>query len=130
MRIERIDRIGLELGTESNSRYHVKENDPLSAVAELRRTQTMSRDAWQIRVDTWMLLSCTRNAPGKEQKQPVVANGIAPFLEISDDNPSKLADCAVHGSGWHKDDFGDATLRRKTGVAVGRALPTALCMHV
>src|SRR5262245_43492635 len=62
MRIERIDRIGLELGTESKSRYHVEENDPLSAVAELRRTQTMSRDTWKIRIETQMRLSCTRNA--------------------------------------------------------------------
>jgi uncharacterized protein len=62
VRIERIDRIGLELGTESKSQYHVDEDNPLSAVAELRRTQTMSRDAWQIRIETWMRLSCTHNA--------------------------------------------------------------------
>ena len=42
MRIERIDRIGLELGTESKSRFHVEEDDPLSAVAELRPTQTVA----------------------------------------------------------------------------------------
>jgi hypothetical protein len=36
--------------------------DLLSAVAELRRTQTMSRDAWQIRVETQMRLSSTANA--------------------------------------------------------------------
>jgi hypothetical protein len=62
VRIERIDRIGLELGTEGKSRFHVEEDDPLSAVAELRRTQTMSRDAWQIRIQTQMRLSCTRKA--------------------------------------------------------------------
>jgi len=61
VRIERIDRIGLELGTESKSRFHVEEDDPLSAVAELRRTETMSRDAWQIRIETQMRLSCTRD---------------------------------------------------------------------
>ncbi|MBV8340217.1 MAG: CocE/NonD family hydrolase [Candidatus Eremiobacteraeota bacterium] len=61
VRIERIDRIGLELGTESKSQFHVEEDDPLSAVAELRRTETMSRDAWQIRIETWMRLSCTRD---------------------------------------------------------------------
>ncbi len=59
LRIERIDRIDLELGTQSKSRFHVEENDPLSAVVELRRTQTVSRDAWQIRVDTQMRLSST-----------------------------------------------------------------------
>jgi uncharacterized protein len=62
MRIERIDRIGLELGTESKSQFRVEEDDPLSAVAELRRTWTMSRDAWQIRIETQMRLSCTRDA--------------------------------------------------------------------
>jgi len=63
----RIDRLGLELGAEIASRYHVEEDDPLSAVAELRRTQTMARDqvsgkAWQIRIETRMRLSCTRDA--------------------------------------------------------------------
>jgi hypothetical protein len=62
MRIERIDRIGLEMGIESKSQFLVEEDDPLSAVAELRRTQTMSRDAWQIRIETLMRLSCTRDA--------------------------------------------------------------------
>jgi hypothetical protein len=61
MRIERIDRLGLELGTHSDSNCHVEENDPLSAVAELCRTWTMSRDAWQIRIETLMRLSCTRD---------------------------------------------------------------------
>ena len=51
VRIERIDRIGLESGTENKSRFDIEEDDPLSAVAELRRTQTMSRDAWQIRIE-------------------------------------------------------------------------------
>ena len=62
MRIERIDRIGLELGAKGKWQYHVEEDDPLSAVAELQRTQTMSRDAWQIRIETQMRLSCTRDA--------------------------------------------------------------------
>src|SRR5581483_134090 len=48
VRIERIDRIGLELGAQSASRYHIGEDDPLSATAELRRTLTMARDAWNI----------------------------------------------------------------------------------
>ncbi len=62
LRIERIDRIGLELGTESKSQFHVEENEPLSAVAELRQTKTMSRDTWQIRIETQIRLSCMRNA--------------------------------------------------------------------
>ena len=62
MRIERIDRIGLELGTQWKSQYHVEDNDPLSAVAELSNTQTLSRNEWQIRVETQMRLSATANA--------------------------------------------------------------------
>ncbi|MGA9949569.1 MAG: CocE/NonD family hydrolase C-terminal non-catalytic domain-containing protein, partial [Xanthobacteraceae bacterium] len=62
VRIERIDRIGLELGTQWNTQYHVEENDPLSAVAELRNTQTLSRNEWQIRVETQMRLSSTADA--------------------------------------------------------------------
>jgi hypothetical protein len=61
VRIERIDRIGLELGTQWNTQYQVEENDPLSAVAELRNTQTLSRNEWQIRVETQMRLSSTRD---------------------------------------------------------------------
>jgi len=60
-RVERIDRIGLELGTQGKSQYRVEEDDPLSAVAELRRTLVTSRDAWQIRVETQMRLACTGN---------------------------------------------------------------------
>jgi hypothetical protein len=62
MRIERIDRIGLELGTQWETQYHVEDDDPLSAVAELRNVQTMSRDEWQIRVETQMRMSATADA--------------------------------------------------------------------
>jgi len=62
VRIERIDRIGLELGTQSKSQFHVEEDDPLSAVAELQWNQTRSREAWQIRIETQLRLSSTRDA--------------------------------------------------------------------
>jgi len=61
-KIERIDRISLEMGSEWKAQFHVEEDDPLSAVAELRQTQTMSRGDWQIRIETQMRLSCTRDA--------------------------------------------------------------------
>jgi predicted acyl esterase len=61
MHIERIDRIGLEIGTAGKRHYHVEEDDPLGAVAELQRTQTLSRDGWQIRIETQMRLSCTHD---------------------------------------------------------------------
>jgi uncharacterized protein len=59
VRIERIDRIGLESGTQDKTDYHVEDNDPLSAVAELSHTQTLSRNEWQIRIETKMRLSST-----------------------------------------------------------------------
>jgi uncharacterized protein len=62
MRVERIDRIGLELGALYKSQFHVEEDDPLSAMVELGQTLTMSREAWQINVETQMRLSCTRTA--------------------------------------------------------------------
>jgi predicted acyl esterase len=62
VRIERIDRIGLESGIQYKTDYHVEDNDPLSAVAELHQTQTLSRNEWQIRVETQMRLSCTGSA--------------------------------------------------------------------
>jgi hypothetical protein len=62
VRIERIDRIGLELGTQWKSQYHVEEYGPLSAVAELHNIQTVSRNEWEIRVETQMRLSSTGNA--------------------------------------------------------------------
>ena len=62
VRMERIDRIGLELGTQWKTQYRVEENDPLSAVAELHNTQTLSRNEWQVRVETQMRMSSTGNA--------------------------------------------------------------------
>jgi hypothetical protein len=59
LRVEHIDRLDLELGTHGKSQYPVEENDPLSAVAELGRTQMMSRNAWQIRIETQIRLSST-----------------------------------------------------------------------
>jgi hypothetical protein len=61
MRVERIDRIDLESAAHDKSEYHVEDNDPLSAVAELHHTQTLSRNEWQIRVETRMRLSSTRD---------------------------------------------------------------------
>jgi putative CocE/NonD family hydrolase len=62
LRIERIERIGLELGSEMKCRLHIDADDPLSAVAEQRQTRTMAREPWQIRLETQMRLSCTRTS--------------------------------------------------------------------
>jgi uncharacterized protein len=58
----RIDRIGLELGGEGKFAVDLKDDDPLSASIEMQRTQTIRRDAWQVRIQTAMRLSCTRDA--------------------------------------------------------------------
>jgi predicted acyl esterase len=62
LRIERIERLNLDLGTQWTTRYHIEENNPLSGTAELRQIQTISRNEWQIRVETEMSLSSTRDA--------------------------------------------------------------------
>jgi X-Pro dipeptidyl-peptidase C-terminal non-catalytic domain len=62
MRIERIDRIGLESGTQDKTEYRVEENEPLSAVAELSHIQTLSRNEWYIRIETQLRMSSTANA--------------------------------------------------------------------
>jgi hypothetical protein len=58
----RLDRIGLEIGGEWHFSEHVDEDDPLSAVAEMRRTATVARDSWNVRIETHMKMSCTREA--------------------------------------------------------------------
>jgi predicted acyl esterase len=60
--VVRIDRLGLELGTEANWDFSLAGEDPLSAVAEMRQTQSVARDGWSVRVETHMRLSCTENA--------------------------------------------------------------------
>ncbi len=58
----RIDRLGLESATEGKFAFDITDNDPLSATAEMQRTETIRRDAWQVRIETRMRLSCTRDA--------------------------------------------------------------------
>jgi hypothetical protein len=57
----RIERLGLDLGTERSFRCDLQGEDPLSAVAEMRQTQTMARDSWRIRIETWMRMTCTHD---------------------------------------------------------------------
>ena len=59
--VVRIDRLGLEIGTENNFTSHIDEDDPLSAVVEMRQSQTVSRDAWRTRIETQMRMSCTHD---------------------------------------------------------------------
>lgn len=59
--VVRIDRLGLEIGSNGQSRFNIADDDPLSAVAELRATDAITRGAWQIRIDTETRLSCTQD---------------------------------------------------------------------
>jgi hypothetical protein len=58
----RIDRLGLELGTDGSFESQIDEDDPLSAVVEMRQSQTISRGTWRTRIETKMSMSCTRDA--------------------------------------------------------------------
>ncbi len=60
--VTRIDRIGVELGSEGSFSFHIEPADPLSAVAEMRQVQTVSRDAWRVRMETATRMTCTRDA--------------------------------------------------------------------
>jgi putative CocE/NonD family hydrolase len=59
--VVRWDRLGgLETGSESHYGAELKDDDPLSAALEMRRTDTVARGDWRTRVDTTMRMSCTR----------------------------------------------------------------------
>ena len=60
--VVRIDRIGLELGTEGSFGCRIEDDDPLSAAVETRQTQSLARDTWRIRIETETRLSCTYDA--------------------------------------------------------------------
>ena len=60
--VARFDRIGLEVGNEWKFSNDLLGNDPLSAVAEMSRITTIVREAWMVRIETSMRMSCTREA--------------------------------------------------------------------
>lgn len=60
--VVRFDRIGLEVGNDFHFAEDIRGDDPLSATTEMRRTMTVSRGAWAVRVETSMRMSCTREA--------------------------------------------------------------------
>ncbi len=60
--VVRIDRLGLELSTEGSFNCYIDDDDPLSAAVEMRQSQVISRDAWRIRIETEMKMSCNHDA--------------------------------------------------------------------
>jgi uncharacterized protein len=53
---------GLEVGTNFHFEHDLKDGDPTSAVVAMRRTGTLARGDWRIKVETTMRMSCTREA--------------------------------------------------------------------
>jgi uncharacterized protein len=60
--VVRIDRLGLEMGTEGSFKSHIDENDPLGAVVEMQQSQTIARGAWRTRIETRLRMSGTHDA--------------------------------------------------------------------
>jgi putative CocE/NonD family hydrolase len=60
--VVRIDRLGLELGSESSFDAHINEGDPLSAVVEMRQSHTIARGEWSVRIETETQMSCNLEA--------------------------------------------------------------------
>jgi uncharacterized protein len=60
--VVRIDRLGLEVATAGKFAFDIRDDDPLSATAEMHRSETLSREGWQVRIESQMRLSCTREA--------------------------------------------------------------------
>jgi uncharacterized protein len=60
--VVRINRLGLELGGEREFRSGLANEDPISTFVEMNQTQTMARDDWRIRIQTFMRISCTTDA--------------------------------------------------------------------
>ena len=58
--VVRFDRISLETSSEMDYDARIGEDDPSSAVNEMRRTETIARPGWKVRIETSMRLSCTR----------------------------------------------------------------------
>jgi putative CocE/NonD family hydrolase len=60
--VMRLERLGLELATEGKYALDIKDGDPLTAVAEMHRSETKRRGDWQVRFDTSLKLTAGREA--------------------------------------------------------------------
>lgn len=59
---QRIERLGLEVASAGASRYDIEGEDPLSAIAEVQRADTLSRGEWRVRIETRLRVSCSRDS--------------------------------------------------------------------
>ena len=58
----RIDAHGLEVSGIKLTEYRIKDDDPLSAVAEARWTTKVGRGSWRTRTETWTRMTATKDA--------------------------------------------------------------------
>ncbi len=58
--VVRLDRLDIETATQWDFRLDVDTNDPLTAVAEMRKVQTVARGDWSTKVEAAMRMTCTR----------------------------------------------------------------------
>jgi hypothetical protein len=56
------DTLGIKVDTEGKYDLDIKDDDPTSAVAEMRRAESRRRGDWQVHSEVWMRLSCTHDA--------------------------------------------------------------------
>jgi hypothetical protein len=60
--VMRFERIGLDVGNTWKFDDDIQGDDPLSATAAMQRTMTVARDGWQVKIETSMRMTCTREA--------------------------------------------------------------------
>jgi len=60
--VMRWDRLGLEIGTDWKFGFDLVNNDPTRPIAQMERTDRISRETWQVRIETFMQMSSSRNA--------------------------------------------------------------------
>jgi hypothetical protein len=53
------DTLGFKVDTEGKYHLDIKDDDPTSAIAEMRRVESRRRGDWQVRFETSMRLTCT-----------------------------------------------------------------------
>ena len=56
------DTLGFEVTTDGKYHLDIKDDDPISAVAEMRRSETRRRGDWQVRWEVSMRLTSARDA--------------------------------------------------------------------
>jgi hypothetical protein len=56
----RIDEIGLEISHLLESEYRIRDDDPLSARAEVKQSYEMGRENWRVRIESSAAMTASR----------------------------------------------------------------------